>query len=135
MLILQQPTNQELPKILNELYEEFFIKRAEKYGDIYLKCIGLWGQQKYIEAVNSLQFISTQNEIEFIFEQDNGYQMPQKIQKQTNSRVSKQIVDSKKHGLPKDTYLPALSDYQGYELLVMVNKLIKAPKVTQALDS
>ena len=35
--------------------------------------------------------------------------------------------------MAKDGYLPLLSEFQGYELLVMVSKLMKAPLVTQTL--
>jgi len=55
MLLLQKPDNEELKTILNKTYDDFFIQRGIDHGDSYLTSIGLWGQQKYVEAVNALQ--------------------------------------------------------------------------------
>jgi len=45
---------------LNQIYEEYFIERGKKFGDVNLVSIGLWGQEKYVQAVNALQ-VSGQN--------------------------------------------------------------------------
>lgn len=57
MLCLQQPGSTELPKLLEECWQEYFVDRGERYGDMYLRAIGLWGQEKYVQALNSLQAV------------------------------------------------------------------------------
>ena len=48
------PDNKKIPELLNKIYDEFFISRGEENGDIYLKSIGLWAQEKFIPALNAL---------------------------------------------------------------------------------
>lgn len=55
MLMLQQPENKDIPIALEQVYEEFFLRRGEAFGDVYLQSIGLWNQKKYVQAVNVLQ--------------------------------------------------------------------------------
>jgi hypothetical protein len=48
--------------------------------------------------------------------------------------MPKKLVDANKLKIQKDSFLPVLTQSQGYEVLVMVTKLMKAPLVTQALN-
>jgi hypothetical protein len=52
---LQQPDNAKLQEMLDDVYDEQFIKRGETLRDNYLISIGFWGQKKYVESVNALQ--------------------------------------------------------------------------------
>ncbi len=54
MLQLQSLTDGSLRTYLEEIYEEYFIKRGQEFGDVYLASIGFWNQQKYVQAVNAL---------------------------------------------------------------------------------
>lgn len=36
MLMLQQPDNEEIPAALEQVFDEFFLKRGEAFGDVYL---------------------------------------------------------------------------------------------------
>ena len=54
LLALMHPDNKKIPELLNKIYDEFFISRGEENGDIYLKSIGLWAQEKFIPALNAL---------------------------------------------------------------------------------
>lgn len=121
MLILQQPDNSELPKMLSELWQEFFIERGENHGDVYLKAVGLWGQEKYVQALNSLQDEVRQSDptIDFMFKQESGF-----------------LLRTEKSGgqAAKDLYSPVVTELSGTDLNVMIQKLKKAPKVTAALN-
>ena len=54
-LLIQKPEDTSLNTLLNNLYQEHFVDRGRQFGDIYLESIGLWGQKKYVQAVNSLE--------------------------------------------------------------------------------
>ena len=45
---------------MEEIYQEYFIKRGQEESDIYLKAIGLWNLKKFVQAVNSLQMEENQ---------------------------------------------------------------------------
>ena len=142
MLILQQPSNAEIPKYLDGLYEEYFIARGRRFRDVNLISIGLWNQKKYVEAVNALQEARLNQNgpdvngsgIEFMFEQDNGYQFNQDVVEVPGKFADNgKDHDKIKGGIRKDQYLPVVHAHTGYDLITMINKLKKAPLVTQAL--
>ena len=59
MMMLQWDKTPEKAKMaraeLDTIYEQHFLNRGKLEGDVYLTAIGLWGTQKYIQAVNSLK--------------------------------------------------------------------------------
>jgi len=55
LLQLQRPNDATIQEELDKLYQEHFVERGKLYGDLYLQSMGLWGQKKYVQAVNALE--------------------------------------------------------------------------------
>lgn len=139
MLLLLHPENSQLQDQLNQVYEEYFVQRGITAGDNYLRSIGLWGQKKFVEAVNALQKSEPADDaerlrtsgIENFLVIDSQFQLEQvEVEKKMarfETRKQPEVVSRQKQ------YLPLASSSSGYELQRVVTKLKKAPLVTLAL--
>lgn len=125
MLMLQQPTNNQLQEYLDDIYNEHFIQRGKEFNDNYLISLGHWGKKEYIQAVNCLQTEVAETNysegVKHLFEREIIFDLQAtKSQASSNSRA-------------EDGVLPLVTLHSGFELSIAIVKLQKAPRVVDAL--
>ena len=120
LMQLQQPNNTKLQDYIDEVYDEDFIQRGKNLGDNYLVSIGYWGKKQYVAAVNHLQTkaegLNYQQGVEHFFEKEAAFDVSKRAATNTS-----------------DEYLPVVTLYSGLELVEMINRVQKAPRVVDAL--
>lgn len=45
----------KIEDLQQNIYQEHLVERGQRHGDVYLESMGLWGQQKHVQAVNALE--------------------------------------------------------------------------------